>query len=158
MLALLCVRTGEFQAAEEAAAAALTYGYIPVASSASLLLGIARLRQRKTEAAKQAFKAAIDAVEATSANLTEDYDALDCIGLAHCGLALVDDSAHVGEARAAFNMARQVTTAPGSVARVLRQFDAIAAADEREALAGLRAVAAGDNAISGNDDRTPKNE
>ena len=58
--------------------------------------------------------------------------------------ALTDDPQWLTEASETFRAARALTAADGVVTRVLRLFDAIAAADETEILTPIRPVAAGE--------------
>jgi hypothetical protein len=68
---------------------------------------------------------------------------LDVKGLALCGLALCDRITHVAEAKEAFASARKIGVLSGSVRQLLRQFDALAAADKLGVLQDVRPMAAG---------------
>jgi hypothetical protein len=67
-------------------------------------------------------------------------------------LALLSKTSEVSEdfgslkdaARDAFAQARAITTAPGIVGRVVRQFEALAQADEQGVLEGMRAAIEGE--------------
>jgi tetratricopeptide (TPR) repeat protein len=123
------------------------YGYF-----AHLTLGIISLRQDDHAAAASAFRAAFEYADELLAKTPNYYDALDAKGLALCGLALLSKTSEVSEdfgslkdaARDAFAQARAITTAPGTVGRVVRQFEALAQADEQGGLEGLRAAIEGE--------------
>jgi len=147
-LAYLCA--GDLPAARAAAEAARQYGVPENNHHALALLGIIALRQGERTAAQEAFAAAVAQADALLAHTPQYYAALDSKGLALCGLALcearnprnqVSGRNLVSEAVAAFRAARAINRDAGVVKRVLRLFDALAAADTAGVLAGVRAAA-----------------
>jgi tetratricopeptide (TPR) repeat protein len=109
------------------------------------LLGTVALRQRESDAAEQAFAAAVAHSDKLLARTAELYHALDAKGHALAGLALCGEGERVAEAVAAFRAARAITRAPGIVSRVLRLLDALAVVDAEGLLAPVRAAAAGED-------------
>ena len=77
-----------------------------------------------------------------------NLSALETKALSLCGLALCDDpkylTTHSTIAKQAFQAARNITQAKGTVTQLLNRFDALALADTENILAPLRKVAAGE--------------
>jgi len=122
-LALIHASAGDFAAALAAAETACAHECPLNAAAAHALRGSAAWRLGRVETAREAFRAACAAVEAVP-DYTALYEQLDALGVAHCGLALVEPEqrdAHLQAAREAFRAARALTAAPGSVADVQRR-------------------------------------
>ncbi|HRT32579.1 MAG TPA: hypothetical protein P5211_09310, partial [Anaerolineae bacterium] len=122
-LALIQASAGDFAAALAAAETACAHECPLNAAAAHALRGSAAWRLGRVETAREAFRAACAAVEAVP-DYTALYEQLDALGVAHCGLALVEPEqrdAHLQAAREAFRAARALTAAPGSVADVQRR-------------------------------------
>ena len=108
------------------------------------LLGLIALRQKDREAARGAFAEAVKRADAAIERTAALYEAHEARGLALSGLALCEGSRERADgAIAAYRRAREITTAPGLVARALRLFDALAVADADGLLAGVREAVAG---------------
>nr|MDQ2694536.1 hypothetical protein [Pseudomonadota bacterium] len=107
------------------------------------VLGVIALRQGDSTAARQAFAEAIAQAEALLSKTRELYDTLDSKALALCGLALCENPAHTAAASEACRAARTINKDAGVVGRVVRVFDALAAADREGILKGVRAAAEG---------------
>ncbi len=121
-LALIHAARGEYAAALEAAEAACAHDVPTNNGAAHLLRGIAALRLGRVEEARQAFEAAVAAVQALP-DYERLYEQLDTLGLAWLGLAATagdEPSADESRRRAeeAFRAARALTAAPGVVAEV----------------------------------------
>jgi len=142
-LALAHLCTGDLPAARAAAEAARQYDVPENNHYVLALLGVIALRQGAGAAAQEAFAAAVAQADALLAHTPQYYAALDSKGLALCGLALCEARNLVSEASAAFHAARAINRDAGIVSRVLRLFDALAAADTAGVLAGVRDAANG---------------
>jgi len=121
-LALIQASAGDFAAALAAAETACAHECPRNAAAARALRGSAAWRLGRVETAREAFRAACAAVEAVP-DYTALYEQLDALGVARCGLALVEPEqrdAHLQAAREAFRAARALTAAPGIVADVQR--------------------------------------
>ena len=122
-LALIHASAGDFAAALAAAETACAHACPLNAAAAHALRGSAAWRLGRVETAREAFRAACAAVEAVP-DYTALYEQLDALGVARCGLALVEPEqrdAHLQAAREAFRAARALTAAPGIVADVQRR-------------------------------------
>lgn len=145
-LAWACVCTGDLPSARTAAEEACTSDDPGNNHRAACLLGLIALRQRDRGAAAAAFDAAVRHADVLLEHAPELFEVLDSKALASCGRALCGDAGAVDAAAAAFRAARAVTRNAGTVARVLRLFDALAVADPAGLLAGVRPAAAGEEA------------
>jgi tetratricopeptide (TPR) repeat protein len=152
LLSLTYLYTNKLSEARVNAESACQYDVAQYGYYAHLALGIITLRQGDHAAAASAFRAAVEHADELLAKTPKLYDALDAKGLALCGLALLSKTSEVSEdfgslkdaARDAFAQARAITTAPGHVGRVVRQFEALAQADEQGVLKGMRAAIEGE--------------
>jgi len=150
-LALAHLCAGDLPAARAAAEAARQYDVPENNHYALALLGIIALRQGDGAAAQEASAAAVAQADTLLAHTPQYYAALDSRGLALCGLALCEARTRnqvsgrnlVSEATAAYRAARAINRDAGVVNRVLRLFDALAAADTAGVLAGVRDAANG---------------
>lgn len=141
VVALVQASAGDFNAALAAAEMAISCSLCSYsAPEAHGVHGIIAWRLGRVETAHEAFQAARAAAEAALRSTTRQ-DQFDFLGIAHCGLALVEPAereAHLQAARAAFRAARALNRTPGIVAEVQRS---LALLD-----AGLEALAAGEDA------------
>jgi len=122
-LALIHASAGDFAAALAAAETACAHECPLNAAAAHALRGSVAWRLGRGETAREAFRAACAAVEAVPDHAAL-YAQLDALGVAHCGLALVEPEqrdAHLQAACEAFRAARALTEAPGIVADVQRR-------------------------------------
>jgi len=147
-LSLAHLYTGNLPAARAAAETACEYDVPKNNHHVHLALGIIALRQGEPAKAQAAFNASIAHANEMLAKTPENYNALDAKGLALCGVALCADGGRetgdrLKEAREAFGSARAIMDGAGHVGRVLRLFDALAAAGEGSGLEGVRLVIAG---------------
>src|SRR6266567_3753005 len=142
-LASTCLFAGDLPAAQQAAIAARGRDYPPDRAGLSLLLGIAQLRQDHPAEAAREFAGALTQADELLQEASGTYAALDTRALALCGLALTTNPDRAAEAAAAFRAARAITSADGIVRATLALFDALAAADRDDILAGIRPEAAG---------------
>src|SRR6266567_2311527 len=142
-LASTCLFAGDLPAAQQAAIAARGRDYPPDRAGLSLLLGIAQLRQDHPAEAAREFVGALTQADELLQEASGTYAALDTRALALCGLALTTNPDRAAEAAAAFRAARAITSADGIVRATLALFDALAAADRDDILAGIRPEAAG---------------
>ena len=141
-LASVQLHAGELDAALQTVQGAPS-DYPSTAADLALIAGIALARQDKRSAARRAFTEAVGFADALLDQTNDNHHALDTKALALCGL-LADDSDQPSEpACSAFRAARTITQDKGTVARVLRLFDALALADTPGLLAPIRHVAAG---------------
>ena len=140
-LARTLLFAGDRTAAGRVAAEAVAYPYPPTRPEIALVTGIAT-----AEGGAADFQRALEAAEEQLRDTPGNFAARDLAALAHCGLAVSAATAgadHVAAAAASFRAARGVTSAAGVVETVLREFDALAAADTTGLLRDVRAVAAG---------------
>jgi tetratricopeptide (TPR) repeat protein len=128
-LARICLLADDLPAAQDAARDARNHAAPRDKAMASLLLGIAQLRQGTPTPAAHAFAEATAHADELLRESSHHYAALDTKALARCGLALTQDASYAAQAIAVFRQARAITTDNGTVTQVLRLFDAIAAAD-----------------------------
>jgi lipopolysaccharide biosynthesis regulator YciM len=156
LLALAHFFAADLSAARSAAEAARQYDVPRNNHYAMALLGLVALRQGDRAAAHAAFSAAIAQADALLAHTPQLFRASDSKGLALCGLALLEKDLTgfenlSGLAADAYRAARAANADAGGVARVLRLFDALCAAealvesDPEGRLAGVRAAAAGED-------------
>jgi tetratricopeptide (TPR) repeat protein len=143
LLARIHLLAGELPAAQHAAIAARGHDYPPNRAASSLLLGIVQLRQDHPAEAAREFGGAVARADELLEQASGAYAALDTKALALCGLALTTDPDKAAEAAAAFRAARAITNADGTVRATLALFDALAAADRGDILAGIRSEAEG---------------
>ncbi len=135
-LALACLCTGELPQARTATEQGREYNYAPNLPDVLTLLGIIALRWQDSDTAKEAFTAAIREADALLSHGDRNYSALDAKALSLCGLALCEQNpGHIRDGAAAFKAAREITDAPGTVARVMRLSDELAKADAEGVLA-----------------------
>ncbi len=134
-LALAHLYVGNLKSARTAAEAACTYDVPQHNAYAHALRGLIALRQGDKAAARAAFTEAVAAADALLEHTPELYEALDAKGIALCGLALCGEPGAASAAADAFRQAREITAAPGIVARVRRLFEAMAIVDEAGVLA-----------------------
>jgi tetratricopeptide (TPR) repeat protein len=156
MLGLAYLYNADLLAARAAAEVARQYDEPTNNHHALALLGVITLRQGDILAAQEAFNVAIAHADKILSYTPQYFDALDVKGLALCGLALcatepkipelaLDSSEnYIGQAKEEYRAARAITKAAGIVGRVLRLFDALAVVDEKDILAQVRPVAAGE--------------
>ncbi|HYO49488.1 MAG TPA: hypothetical protein VEW94_06520, partial [Chloroflexia bacterium] len=142
-LALSRLFTNDLPGARAAAKAGCQYDEPEHKHYLLTLLGLIALRQGDNEAAQEAFVAAVAQANELVKRSASNFSALDSKGLALSGLALCGGSSQVPAAIEAYKAAREITKAPGIVARVLRLFDALAIVDEANVLAGVRTAAGG---------------
>jgi tetratricopeptide (TPR) repeat protein len=109
----------------------------------SAMLGVVALRQGDLNTAREAFTAAINQATQLIALTPDRYEAPDAKGLALCGLAVCGDPLQIPAAKAAYSVARAVTSDAGITRAVLQLFDTLAQADAAGILAEVRPVAAG---------------
>jgi tetratricopeptide (TPR) repeat protein len=143
-LARLYLLAGRVDAARATAQSALDRDYGPARADLMLLHGIAHMRLRDVEAAREALLDALEGADAQLLKTADAYDTLDRRALALSGLSLAGGPERLGEAEATFRSARAIASAAGTVAGVLGLFDALAACDETGLLGPVRFVAAGD--------------
>ena len=130
-------------AARDMAEAARQYD-VPVRnSSVSAMLGVAALLQGDLNAARDAFRAALNDSSRLIDLTPDQYEALDVKGLSLCGLGLCGEPARISAARDAYQAARAVTSDAGIVRAALQRFDNLARADKDGLLGAVRPVAAG---------------
>jgi hypothetical protein len=121
--------------ARRGAEAARSHGYGPLLPSVLVVLGTAALRMGDSTAAEDAFAAVLSATNADSANLLDAYSR----ALAIAGQTVIARG-DTADARRAFEHATALSTAAGTIASVRRQFDLIAAADDRHILTTVRSL------------------
>jgi tetratricopeptide (TPR) repeat protein len=141
-LARICLLADDLPAAQHAARDAGNHAAPRDKAMASLLLGIAQLRQGTPAPATHAFAEATAHADEVLRHSSHNYAALDTKALARCGLALTQDASYAAQAIAVFRQARAITTDDGTVTQVLQLFDAIAAADPAGALTPVRPAVA----------------
>ncbi|HEX6182862.1 MAG TPA: tetratricopeptide repeat protein [Pyrinomonadaceae bacterium] len=109
------------------------------------LKGVALARRQQAAEASKAFSAALAQAETLLVNNPRSYKALDTKGVALCGTSLCEGANKIGEAVEAFRGARAICNKPGTVGRILRLLDALAASNAAGALAlaAAREAAAG---------------
>lgn len=135
---------GDLAAARAVADAGRQYRFPLSDHDMQLLAGLVMLRQGERPGAAQAFERSVALADGLLQRSRQHYGALDIHGLACCGLVLCGRPDRADAARQAGAAARAVCSAPGVVRRVLRLFDALAAADAQGALAALRPWVAGE--------------
>jgi len=116
----------------------------------SALLGLITLRQNKISPARQAYETAVSQADQILNQTPQYYKALDAKALALSGLALCEmmkgenrnPQQYIESAKAAYQKARGINADAGVVRRALRLFDALAVADEKGVLRGVREVLA----------------
>jgi tetratricopeptide (TPR) repeat protein len=143
-LATVQLHAGELDAALQTAQAASADDYPPAAADLSLILGIVLARQAKRDAASRAFTDAVRSASTLIEQTSQNFHALDTKALALCGQALIEGTSQLTEASTIFRAARTITRARGIVQRVLRLFDALAAADTAGILEPIRMAASND--------------
>jgi tetratricopeptide (TPR) repeat protein len=107
------------------------------------LQGIVMLRQHDTEAAREAFREAIEEAEALRRGGGECFFALDALGLARLGMACCGEEEQGGQAAAVFWDARALTRADGVVHRLGLLLDQLALADQHALVEAIRPYAEG---------------
>lgn len=142
-LARIRLLAGELPAAKQTALAARGYDYPPGRAELSLLIGIVQLRQDQPAEAAREFGGAITQADDLLQQTSSAYGALETKALALAGLALTTDPDQAAEAAVVFRAARAITSAAGIVRQALALFDALAAADRSDILAGIRPEAEG---------------
>ncbi|HKS39079.1 MAG TPA: tetratricopeptide repeat protein, partial [Blastocatellia bacterium] len=140
-LARLCL--GDLPGARAAAEAARQYDEPKNNHYVLALLGLIALRQQDCVAAQEAFAAAVTESDQLLDYSMQNFAALDSKGLALCGLALCDQVNRAQDAIEVYKAARAINKDAGIVNRVLRLFDALAVADDKGLLAGVRDAAGG---------------
>jgi tetratricopeptide (TPR) repeat protein len=145
LLASIHLLVGDMPAAHQAAVAARGHDYPPNRANLSLLLGISKLRQDHPAEAAQEFRDAVTRADELLEQASSAYAVLDTRALALCGLALTADPDKAVEAATGFRAARAITGANGIVRQTLALFDALAAADHRGILTGIRPEMEGRN-------------
>jgi tetratricopeptide (TPR) repeat protein len=131
--------------ARTTAEAALKYDYPTNNHNISALFGVIALRQNDIQIARQAFQDAVSQAEQILNQTPQFYEALDAKALALAGLTVCEypqnkSQDYVESAKAAFRQARVICSAKGVVSRTLKLFDALAAADEKGILGGVREI------------------
>lgn len=106
-------------------------------------LGVIALRQGEARAAQEAFDAAHRETEAMISFSADNFRAYDMQGLALSGLSLCGAGDHVDAAIDAYRTARTISRDTGIIARALRTFDELEAADPARRLAPARAALIG---------------
>ena len=106
-------------------------------------LGVIALRQGEAREAQEAFDAAHRETAAMISFSTDNFRAYDMQGLALCGLSLCGAGDHVGAAIDAYRTARTISRDAGIIARALRTFDELEAADPARRLAPARVALIG---------------
>jgi hypothetical protein len=157
-LALAYLFADNLPAARSAAETACQYNEPLHKHYALRLLGLIGLRQGDRTTAPGAFAEALNEADSLLPRTSQNYDALDSIGLALCGLALLEEDPKTlarpgwvredlsGLATQAYRAARVINADPGVVGRVVRLLDALVLADPAgaEILADARAAVAGE--------------
>lgn len=149
LLALAYMLRRDFSRARSMAELAWLYDDFGHKPYVSTLLGVIALRQGDRPAALSAFRATVTQVDSLLAHSVPSYELFDDKALALCGLTLCGEGDHRESAAETFRAARARNRAPGSVARVLRVFDALAESDSTALLPGLRAMAGATEGSSG---------
>ncbi|MDL1975802.1 MAG: tetratricopeptide repeat protein [Deltaproteobacteria bacterium] len=143
-LARAHLHSGDLEAARSIAESAFKYDYPMNNHNVFALLGVIALRQGDSASAKDAFETAVEVSDSLLGHNKQNFDALDAIGLALCGLALCDeDTNYIPDAISSYEAARSITRAPGVVGRVLQLFDELAKADTQGLLSGVREAVGG---------------
>jgi tetratricopeptide (TPR) repeat protein len=148
-LALSRLCKGDLEAARAAVETASAYRRPGQAPSLLALQGIILLQLGDVTEAGQAFEAALGEVKVRQDRewnrRDRDFALLDLMGVALCGRALCRDQWDgVERAAEAFREAREVTRAPGIVARVLRLLCELDATRQSDALAVALRAASGE--------------
>ncbi len=126
---------GDLGLARQMAEGATQYDFPLGNACAWTVLGIVALRQGEGTVARQALTTALHHADGLLAQTPQLYNVLDAKGLALCGLVLCEGQQHLASAQEAFQAARAINSNPGTVARVLRLFEALIPADGDGSLA-----------------------
>jgi tetratricopeptide (TPR) repeat protein len=140
----------DFTQARTTAENARKYDYTKDNYSISAFLGIITLRQNDIQYARQSFQDAVSQADQILNQTPQYFDALYAKALALAGLAVCEhpqnkSQEYVESAKAAFRQAREICSAKGVVSRTLKLFDALAMADEKGILGGVREAAGGED-------------
>ncbi len=141
--AIARLRTGNLNAASEAADAAARYRRGRRAPEALALQGITAFRKRQEDKARLAFLDARKKAEELREREGRSFQVLDVLGLVLCGLALSRELDGFDLAIGAYRKARRITREPGPVRRSLRLLDELSISREPEELTNVRRAAAG---------------
>ncbi|MEO8225414.1 MAG: hypothetical protein ABI661_11470 [Gammaproteobacteria bacterium] len=128
-LAWALLGTGDLPSAEQAAEEALGHPYLPARAGSALVAGVVRLLRGELPAAELRLQDAVRRAQEQLRVNPQSYHMLDTQALALAGLTLTGADDRTGDAIAAFQAARAVTTAYGITARFLRMFAALSLAD-----------------------------
>ena len=140
-MSLARLYSGDLPQARTVIEQAQKYSCPPNMPNVMTLLGIIALRQQDSDTGKEAFTAAIKEADALLNHSDRNYKALDAKALSLCGLALCEQRpVHMENPVAAFKAAREITDAPGTVARVMRLSEELAKADSEGVLAQVRSA------------------
>lgn len=142
-LASALLLAGRLSEARDAALAAACYDEPDLRHLAQTLLGLARLRLGEKAEARAAFAAAVEGSKAMIALSPRNYNALESLGLALCGLALSEDVRHKAEAVEAYRGARRITRDVGIVRHAQRMFGVLGPADPIGILGDVAAAVEG---------------
>jgi tetratricopeptide (TPR) repeat protein len=128
----------EWPQARQAAQTALHYRYQPLLAQAFAALGTAYLREGDCAEAIKAFTAAQSAANTLLAGTSGPINVMYAKGIATAGLAVVGEPGAAQTARRTFDQALGASSAPGPLARAVRQLDILAPADGGGVLTEIR--------------------
>jgi len=141
-LAQVQLLAGDMPAALRAALVVGEHNYILDTSRASLVAGIALLRQDQLAEAASAFRDVVRQADELLRRAGGNFAALDDRAVALCGLARIADTDQAASAARAFRAARAITRAAGTVKHTLALFDLVAA-EHGDIFVSARQAAAG---------------
>lgn len=146
LLALVTLCSGDSSAADHLVTEAVNFEYLPDNHYTCAIAGVVAFQNCDIARAQELFTVALVTANELVGKSYRNYNAWDAKGLATAGLALgfPDSDAYLRQAIEAYQTARAITSAPGLVAEVLLQFDALAVADTAGLLASVRSAAAGE--------------
>jgi tetratricopeptide (TPR) repeat protein len=144
-LAQIHYRTGDLPAARAAAESACENMFPENLHNSSVLLGMIALKQGEKEVARAAFQRAIERADHAVALNNTNANALDCKGLAQCGLALCDDHEQISLAVSTYRAARAINRHPGIIRNAVRWLDTLAILDSSALLEDARRAAGGES-------------
>jgi tetratricopeptide (TPR) repeat protein len=142
-LALAHLRAGDLPAAFAAADAAARFSRSRRALGAFIVKGIVAYRSDRRPETAAAFWAAADQAAALRIKEGRNFQVLDTLGLALCGLTLCGAGGKQRAAVAAYRAARRVTQARGAVRRSMLLLDDLTADVDGALLAPVRDAARG---------------
>lgn len=143
-LAQIHYRTGDLSAARASAESACESVFPENLHNASVLLGLIALKQGDQKAAREALQRAVQKADQALTLNDSNANALDCKGLALCGLALCGDKGLIPHAASTYHAARAINRHPGVTKNAVRWLDTLAILDNTGLLEGARRAAAGE--------------